>query len=105
MTRRKEPIFPTGHPVVTPEGDGRLLRSWQESRDRIALVRLESGETWEGYEEELGDGTIDPNSLCQFYGICDNPAVGERYSAIFEMALPICAEHLRQAEAEESNPG
>lgn len=63
MEAEPGPIFPPGHPVVTPQGDGRLARSWTEYGERFALVRLDSGDEWEGYEEELGDGEIDPSSL------------------------------------------
>jgi hypothetical protein len=60
-----EPLFPVGHPVVTPRGDGLLQHSWTEAGERLALVRLESDEEWEGFEEELGDGTIDPDAIPQ----------------------------------------
>jgi hypothetical protein len=101
MTAESDPLFPQGHPVVTPVGDGRIERSWAEGGQRMALVRLDSGERWEGPEEELGDGTIDPNALCQYYGICDNPAIGERWSPVFQTVLPICAEHERLADERE----
>lgn len=65
MEDELSPIFPPGHPVVTPQGDGRLGRSWTEYGERFALVQLDSGGEWEGFEEELGDGEIDPNSLAQ----------------------------------------
>lgn len=100
-----EPLFPRGHLVVTPIGDGHLERSWTEGRQRMALVRLDSGEDWEGPEEELGDGTIDPDALCQYYGICDNPAIGERFSPTFQTMLPICAKHARLAEEREGQAG
>jgi hypothetical protein len=49
--------------VVTPQGDGHLERSWLSYGERMASVRLASGELWEGPEEELGDGTVDPDQL------------------------------------------
>lgn len=96
-----EPLFPRGHPVVTPAGDGHLERGWIERGQRLAVVRLGPGDEWEGPEEELGDGTIDPNVLCQYYGICDNPAIGERFSPVFQTMLPVCAEHARLADERE----
>lgn len=98
-----KPLFPREHPVVAPVGNGRIERSWTEGGERMALVRLDSGEEWEGPEEELGDGTIDPDALCQYYGICDNRAIGERFSPVFQTKLPICDEHARLAEEREQS--
>ena len=63
MEATLDPIFSPGHPVVTPQGNGWLVRSWAEYGQRFALVQLDSGGEWEGFEEELGDGESDPNSL------------------------------------------
>lgn len=56
-------LFPRHHPVVTPVGDGTIERQWIEYGERMARVKLLSDDYWEGPEEELGDGTIDPADL------------------------------------------